>query len=101
MLPDAISSDIRLIDAFHGSLKRFVIVTIKRGEIETVSTFVNQRIVIVRLFEIKIVLAVVRVGRDELAADGPMDFPQDRFYLGEQVVSGNPTQLLDAWLIEA
>src|SRR5262252_4431078 len=68
--------------------------------IEAFSAFFNQRVIVISLFEVEIVLAVVRVGRDELTTDSPVDFPQDRFYLREQVVSGDPAKVLDAWLIE-
>ena len=90
MLPDAVPGDVRLIDALHGPLERFVIVAIKRRGIETFSTFFDERVVIVGLFEVEVVLAVIRIGRDELATDGPADFPQDRFYRESKSSAGMP-----------
>jgi len=48
----------------------------------------------------QVVLPVVRVGGDELAANRLVDFAQDRFHLGQEVVGRISVQVLDAGLVE-
>ncbi len=83
VLPDLVAPDIGLIGAFHDPLKRLVVVTVGLRGIETFGPILDERIEIIGFLEVQVILAVVRVGRDELAADGFMDFPQNRLHLGE------------------
>ena len=81
--------------------KRLVVVAVELRGIQALGALFDQGVEVVGLLEVEVVLAVVRVRRDELAADRLVDFPQDGLHLGKQIVGRIAAQVLDAGLVEA
>ena len=100
VLPNFVAGSIGLIGTLHDPSQGFVVVAVELGCIETFSPLFDQSIEVIGLLEIEIVLPIIRVGGDELPADGLMDFPQNGLHLGEQVIGWIASQLLNAWLIK-
>ena len=101
VFPDAIAGDVGLVGALHHPSQGVVVVAVQPCPIEASGAFFDQGVEIVDLLQIKVVLAVVRVRRNELAADGLVDLPENRFHLREQVVGRVAPEILDTRLIEA
>jgi len=102
VLPDPVARDVSWqVDALHDLFQSLVVVAVELREIERFCALVDQGVIVVGLLEVQIILAVVRVGRDELTAHRLVDFPEYRFDLGKQVVRWDATQLSDTGLEEA
>ena len=101
VLPDLVAGDVGLVGALHDPPERLVVVAVELRGIEALGPLLDQGVEVVGLLEVQVVLAVVRVGRDELPAHRLEDFPQDGLHLGEQVVGRIAAQFLDAGLEEA
>ena len=102
MLPDPVSGDVgRLIGAFHDPFQGFVVIPVKLGFIEALRPLLDERIVVIGLFEIQIILAVVWVRGNELATDGFMDFSQHRLDLGQQIICRIAAKIPNAGLVQA
>ena len=100
VLPDLVAGHIGLIRAFHDPSKRLVVVAVELRGIEALGPLLDQRVEIVGLLEVQVILAVVRIGGNELPAHRLVDFPQDGFHLGKQIIGRIAAQLLDARLKE-
>ena len=101
VLPDAIAGDVGLVGALHHAAQGIVVVPVQPRRVETRRALLDQGIEVVGLLEVEIELAVVRVRRNELAADGPVDLPQDCLHLRQEVVGRIAPEILDTRLIEA
>ena len=100
VLPDLVAGDVGLVGALHDLFQGIVVVAVELGGIEALGALLDERVEVVGLLEIQVELPVVRVGGDELAADRLVDFAQDRFHLGKEVVGRVSAQVLDAGLVE-
>ncbi len=86
VLPDLVAGDVGLVGALHDPFQGLVVVAVELGGIEALGALLDERVEVVGLLEIQVILPVVRVGGDELAADRSVDLAQDRFHLGQEVV---------------
>ena len=101
VLPDFVAGDIGLVGALHDPFQRLVVVAVELGGIEALGPLLDQGVEVVGLLEVQVVLAIVRVGGDELAAHCLVNFPQNGLHLGEQIVGRIAAQVLNAGLEKA
>ena len=101
VLPDPVAGDVCLVGAVQRLPQGSVIIAVEPRGVESLGPFLDEGVEVVGLPEIEIELAVLRVGRDELAAHRLVDFPEHRFHLRQQVVGGVAAELSDPRLIEA
>ena len=100
VLPDAVAADVCRVRALQHALERLVVVAVELGLIECFGALLDQGIVIVGLLEVEVVLPVIGVGRDELAAYRPPNLAQYSVDLREQVVRRLAPEVLDSRLVE-
>ena len=81
VLPDPVAGDVGLVGALHHPPQGVVVVAVQPRRIEALGPLLDQGVEVVALLEVEVVLAVVRVRRNELPADRPVDLPEHRLYL--------------------
>ncbi len=101
VLPNLEAGHVGCVFALQDGRERLIVVAVELRVVERFCTLLDLRVVVVRLLEVEIVLAVVRIGRYELPAHGPVDFAQDGLDLREEVVGRLAPQPFDARLVEA
>ena len=101
MLPDLVAGNVSLVGTLHDPFQGFIVVAVELGEFEAFGALFDQGVEVIGLFEVEIVLPVVRVGGNELPTDGFMDFTQNGLNLGEQIIGRIAAQFLYAGLIQA
>ena len=85
VLPNPITSDVGLVGALHHPPERFVVVAVQLRRIEALGALFDEGVEVVGLLEVKVVLTVVRVLRDELAANRALDLDQDGLHMSQQI----------------
>jgi len=88
VLPNFVAGHIGGVLAFHDPLERLVIETVELRLAQAFGPLVDQGVEVVGLLQVEIKLAVVGIKGDELAADRFVDFAQDRFHMGLEVLVG-------------
>ena len=78
VLPDFVAGDVGGVLALHDPLERLVIETVEMSLAQAFGPFVDQSVEVVGLLQVEI----------ELAADRFVDFAQDRFHMGLEVLVG-------------
>jgi hypothetical protein len=101
VLPDLVAGDVGLVGALHDPFQGLVIVTVELCVIESHGAILDEGIEVVGLFQVEVILAVVRVGRDELTTHRLMNLPQDYLHLSKQISSRGAAQVLDPGLKQA
>ena len=86
MLPNLVAGDVGLVGALHDPFQSLVVVAVEQGVIKALGSLFDERVEVVGLLEIKVILAVVSVVGDELAADRLVDLAQYRFHLRKEVI---------------
>ena len=100
MLPDLIAGDVGRVGALQHLPERRVVVAVELRVVERLGALFDQGVVVVGLLEVQIVLAVVGIGRDELAAHRAPYLAQHGLHQREQVVGRIAAELLDLRLIQ-
>ena len=101
VLPDPVAGHVGLVGALHHPPQGVVVVAVQPRRIQALGPLLDQGVEIVGLPEVEVVLAVVRVGRDELAAHRAVDLPEHRLHLRQEVVGGVPPEVFDPRLVQA
>ena len=101
VLPDPVAGDVGLVGALHHPPQGIVVVAVQLRRVEALGPLLDQGVEIVGLPEVEVVLAVVRVGRNELAAHRAVDLPEDRLHLRQQVFGGVSPEVFDPRLVQA
>ena len=99
--PDRVAGDVGLVGALHHPPQGVVVVSVQPRPIETLGPLFDQGIEVVGLLKIEVVLAIVRVRRDELTADRLVDLPEHGFHLRQEIVRRVSSEFLDAGLVQA
>ena len=102
VLPDLEAGDVGGdVGTFQDLAERVVVVAVKGAAVEGLGALLNERVVVVGFLEVEEKLAVVLVGRDELAADGLVGFAERGFDDREEIIGGVAAHFRGARVVEA